>query len=238
MKKHTLCIMIISICIILAGCGEEKVLDKPSFSVNPGEYNQEQKVKINPPVGDDIIIYYTTDGTDPDTNTTKYDGTEILVTETQTIRAVAYSGEIKSEAAVAKYTINKTAENTSSSGENSQESTENDQETSTGLAATPTEAETTKIFNAIKGLWVNGNNKFYFDPENNVFQYADNKDGCTGTASFYPTNSKNSVNVSSFNTTGGVGFNSLSIDLGSAGDGIITIEGDNFTFAGNTPIFQ
>lgn len=94
--------MIISICIILTVASEEKVLDKPSFSVNPGEYNQEQKVKINPPVGDDIIIYYTTDGTDPDTNTTKYDGTEILVTETQTIRAVAYSGEIKSEAAVAK----------------------------------------------------------------------------------------------------------------------------------------
>lgn len=76
----------------------------PTFSLAEGTYRGEQSVTISSATPD-VIIYYTTDGTDPTTNSTPYTGA-ISVTETTTIKAIAVFGEMdNSEVATATYTI-------------------------------------------------------------------------------------------------------------------------------------
>jgi formylglycine-generating enzyme required for sulfatase activity len=77
----------------------------PTFSLNEGEYQSEQTVKIfcSTP---NAIIHYTIDGTTPDNSSFKYN-TPIVISQSQTIKAIAYcSGYIQSEIASASYSIN------------------------------------------------------------------------------------------------------------------------------------
>ena len=63
-------------------------VDEPSISC------ASNMVTISAPEADSI--YYTTDGTDPDTTKTKYTG-PFAISATVTVKAIAYYGEIASE---------------------------------------------------------------------------------------------------------------------------------------------
>jgi sialidase-1 len=75
----------------------------PTFSVAAGTYSVEQTVELT--ADDGTTIYYTTDGTEPTTESTPY--TEaITVTTTTTIKAIAVDGDgNKSAVATASYSI-------------------------------------------------------------------------------------------------------------------------------------
>ena len=76
----------------------------PTFSIVEGTYNAAQNVVLSCPT-DDATIYYTTDGTDPTTNSSLYSG-PISVTETTTIKAFAVKdGLTDSDIASATYTL-------------------------------------------------------------------------------------------------------------------------------------
>ena len=79
-------------------------VNKPTFSPEPGTYEDVQNVTLSADAGH--TIYYTTDGvTTPTTSSTKYDGA-ITVSETTTIRAIAVNAEGKaSDVAEGKYII-------------------------------------------------------------------------------------------------------------------------------------
>jgi hypothetical protein len=79
----------------------------PTFSVKEGTYYDAQSVELTQADAD--AIYYTLDGTEPTTASTKYEGA-IEVAETTTIKAIAVKGENTSEVAEATYTIEKRAE--------------------------------------------------------------------------------------------------------------------------------
>jgi hypothetical protein len=79
----------------------------PTFSVEEGTYYDAQSVELTQADAD--AIYYTLDGTEPTTASTKYEGA-IEVAETTTIKAIAVKGENTSEVAEATYTIEKRAE--------------------------------------------------------------------------------------------------------------------------------
>ena len=80
------------------------VVANPIFSINEGTYNTTQNVVLSCPT-DDATIYYTTDGTDPTTNSSLYSG-PISVTETTTIKAFAVKdGLTDSDIASATYTL-------------------------------------------------------------------------------------------------------------------------------------
>lgn len=80
----------------------------PVFSPAPGTYNAAQVVTITDATPG-ATIYYTTDGSNPSTTSTKYTQA-IPVASTQTLKALATaSGYTNSQVATAAYTINGTA---------------------------------------------------------------------------------------------------------------------------------
>jgi DNA-binding beta-propeller fold protein YncE/N-acetylneuraminic acid mutarotase len=77
---------------------------QPTFNPLPGTYLQSESVTINDTTPN-AIIYYTTDGSAPTINSTKYTSA-ILVSQTETINAIAIaSGYITSPVASGTYTI-------------------------------------------------------------------------------------------------------------------------------------
>ena len=79
----------------------------PTFSPVAGIYTAAQSVTISDATSG-ATIYYTTDGTTPTTSSTKYAGTAITVSSTETINAIAVvSGYTNSAVSSAAYTISR-----------------------------------------------------------------------------------------------------------------------------------
>jgi len=82
----------------------EILLDKtadPVFITNPGEYIRSIYVELETETTG-ASIYYTLDGTEPDTNSLKYENA-IYLTEAKTIKAIAYKENLKSSNIVSAY---------------------------------------------------------------------------------------------------------------------------------------
>ena len=75
----------------------------PTFSPAEGAVASGTEVTIES-VTEGTIIYYTTDGTEPTTNSEEFDGA-IAITEETTIKAIAVKDETSSDVATAHYTI-------------------------------------------------------------------------------------------------------------------------------------
>ena len=97
-------------------------VETPVFSPAGGNYTEAQMVEISTAT-EDAVIYYTTDGSEPTAESTKYTGA-IAVDQSMTIKAVAVKDGMKdSEIASASYLINiaeeftVTVENGSGSGQ-------------------------------------------------------------------------------------------------------------------------
>ncbi len=83
--------------------GYSEFVTAPEFSISPGIYNGEINVEII--AQDGASVYYTTDGSDPTTLSSRYSGS-ITVDKTCVIRAKAYiSGSVASDIATATYLI-------------------------------------------------------------------------------------------------------------------------------------
>jgi hypothetical protein len=74
----------------------------PTFSVPAGTYTSTQSVKISDTTTG-AVIYYTTDGTAPSTNSTVY-STPIILTNSETLEAIAVAGDAYADSAVASAT--------------------------------------------------------------------------------------------------------------------------------------
>ncbi|MBK7212929.1 MAG: CotH kinase family protein [Bacteroidales bacterium] len=66
----------------------------PVFSVQSGIYQSPFTITIDNPNGSSAFIYYTTDGSDPTTFSTVYDGTPIQVESTTVLKAIAVGNGI------------------------------------------------------------------------------------------------------------------------------------------------
>lgn len=82
---------------------EEANINAPTFSPVGGTYTEAQSVTISCAT-DGASIYYTTDGSEPTTSSTKYTGA-ITVSQTTTLKAIASNGTETSSVATATYTI-------------------------------------------------------------------------------------------------------------------------------------
>lgn len=89
---------------------EGNMVMPPVFTPNPGVYGIDVDVTISCPTSG-ATIYYTTDGTDPKTSSTRQEYTgEIVVSQTTTFKAVAVKGEETSSVTEATYTISKSTD--------------------------------------------------------------------------------------------------------------------------------
>ena len=87
------------------GGGGSSTVATPSFDPAGGTYTTAQTVAISCAT-DDATIYYTTDGTDPDDNSTKYSSAVSITTSGTVLKAIAYKdGMTKSSVRSATYTI-------------------------------------------------------------------------------------------------------------------------------------
>jgi len=85
-------------------CAAPGTVATPSFSVTEGTYNTPQSVALSCET-DGATIYYTTDGTDPTTNSSVYENA-ISVNQTMTIKALAVKNDMTdSQIASATYTL-------------------------------------------------------------------------------------------------------------------------------------
>lgn len=80
-------------------------VETPTFDPVGGTYTEDMNVSISCAT-DGATIYYTIDGTDPTSESNEYSG-PVAITETTTLKAIAYVGTDHSEIATATYTINK-----------------------------------------------------------------------------------------------------------------------------------
>ena len=87
---------------------ESNAVQNPVFTPAGGLYNVDVDVTISCATNG-ATIYYTTDGTDPTESSTPYTS-EILVSETTTIKAIAVKNENTSNVVSATYTINKSTQ--------------------------------------------------------------------------------------------------------------------------------
>ena len=79
-----------------------KVVEAPVITPDGGSFTGSQTVTITCAT-DDAAIYYTTDGTEPTAYSTKYSG-GFTITETATIKAIAFVGEARSAVTSAAFT--------------------------------------------------------------------------------------------------------------------------------------
>ena len=79
----------------------------PLFSANSGVYNSSFSVSISDPNNPAASVYYTLDGSDPDSSSTLWNGNPIQLTQTSILRARAYlNGRIPSVISSASYLLN------------------------------------------------------------------------------------------------------------------------------------
>lgn len=78
----------------------------PTFSLAAGHYSESKSLTISCET-EGASIYYTTDGTQPTNESTPYSGA-ITISESQTVKAIAYKGEMASDVASANYYVGTT----------------------------------------------------------------------------------------------------------------------------------
>lgn len=89
---------------------ESNSVQPPVFTPIAGIYNVDIDVTISCAT-DGATIYYTTDGSDPKTSSTRQEYTgEIVVSESTIFKAIAVKGDNSSSVVTAEYTINKSTE--------------------------------------------------------------------------------------------------------------------------------
>jgi hypothetical protein len=175
-------------------------------------------------------IFYTIDGSDPLTNSLKYE-TPITINSTTALKArVIDEKNNLSEITSQQFTI-----------------VEKVVETSVVTTPAPTTATTygsdAEIMESIAGQWTDGKNSIYFESVNKVshdcpIQFKDIRDGMTGTYGIMNV-SGNVLSINIYNQkNGGITIdNTFTIDIGTPGDGIITIWGNPWTYVSDAPIF-
>ena len=89
--------------VITYSDGGSSTVAAPTFNPAGGDYTTTQNVTLSCET-QGSTIYYTTDGSTPDNTSTEYNGT-ITVSETTTIKAIAYVGDDASSVASATYNI-------------------------------------------------------------------------------------------------------------------------------------
>jgi len=78
-------------------------VERPTFSVESGDYTEAQTVTISCETSG-ATIYYTTDGSEPTTSSTQYTG-PVTISSTTTLKAIAAVGSSTSGVSSATYTI-------------------------------------------------------------------------------------------------------------------------------------
>jgi len=206
---------------VISGLGQNEakqvILELPSYSLNPGSYTTEQTVEINKPEGEDVLVYFTIDGSDPSAKSSKYESPIVLKTST-TLKSMAIDkNDNQSEIKTAAYTI-----------AIQQPVTQAQTSTNTPPASSDA-AERVQFDNNINGTWTMTESSgftLYYQFENGNLIVTD------GGSDFVNSPYTFSIVPGNNGTIGSVtaGEHTLSIDCNPVGDNAIYIDGSYAAF--------
>ncbi|MGI6110260.1 MAG: chitobiase/beta-hexosaminidase C-terminal domain-containing protein [Eubacteriaceae bacterium] len=238
--------------LFVTGCTDTSArvsINAPSYSLNQGSYASAQKVAINAPEGDNIVVYYTIDGSDPTDKSSKYDGNAISLETTTTVKSIAIDKNGNtSEIATASYNIdNSTAANDSTTTDTSNidevtGSTDEFIGSTDGSSTTSTDPNKTYTYiGDISGVWRNDEygSEFYLDPKGGTYQFKHGTDTSYGNAEYVYGDAYHPQVELNLTTLGGNihYYDPLLIQTGAKDDGKIWIGGAEYYYAGSGPIF-
>ncbi|WP_373485973.1 chitobiase/beta-hexosaminidase C-terminal domain-containing protein [Acetobacterium malicum] len=202
--------------------GEKQVtIELPSYSLNEGSYTSSQKVEINKPAGEEIVVYFTIDGTDPTDKSSRYDSAIVLNTTT-TLKSIAIDKNgNKSGIKTGSYTITIPQQAT----------TQQPAATTTpAVTVEPEVSEWQQFENNISGTWqwTDGSGfTLYYQFSNGMLLVTD------GGSDYYYDYYSSTVTTGTNGTIGTVytGGDQLYIDCNPLGDNAIYINGYLCTYA-------
>ncbi|UYO62377.1 chitobiase/beta-hexosaminidase C-terminal domain-containing protein [Acetobacterium wieringae] len=177
-------------------------------------------------------VYYTIDGSEPLTNSKKYESPITINTSTSLNARVIDEKDHKSDVSTQQFTI-------------VEKNVETPTVADTVPATTTTYSNDDEIMDSIAGQWTDGKNSYiYFQSVKKIshdcpIQFKDMRDGMKGTYGIMNT-SGNLLNIKIYSQeNGGITIdNTFTIDIGTQGDGIINIWGIPWTYVSDSPIFQ
>ena len=176
-------------------------------------------------------IFYTIDGSDPLTNSLKYEN-PITINSTTTLKARVIDEK------------NNLSDITSQQFSIVEKKVEAPTVAETIPATTTTYSNDDEIMDSIAGQWTDGkNSSIYFQSVKKVshdcpIQFKDIRDGMTGTYGIMNV-SGNLLSIKIYNQeNGGITIDdTFTIDIGAQGDGVINIWGIPWTYVSDAPIF-
>ena len=190
------------------------IIEPPSYSLNEGSYTATQQVEINKPTGEDIVVYFTLDGSDPSTSTSVY-SSPIVLNATTTVKSIAVDKKGNhSGIKTATYIITLP-----------QQAATTQPATTTPAATTdPASSEWQQFENNINGTWKwtdSSGFTLYYQFSGGMLLITD------GGSDYYYDSYRSTVSTGSNGTVGTVysGDHQLNIDCNPMGDNGIYIDG-------------
>lgn len=200
--------------------GEKQlVIDLPSYSLNEGSYSSSQQVTINKPAGEEIVVYFTIDGSDPTEQSSRYQSA-IVLNASATIKSIAIDKNgNKSGIKTGSYTITIPQQATTQQAVTQQPAT-----TTPATAVEPEVSEWQQFENYISGTWqwTDGSGfTLYYQFSNGMLLVTD------GGSDYYYDYYSSTVSTGTNGTIGTIytGGDQLYIDCNPLGDNAIYING-------------
>ncbi len=219
MKKFFLALVILLLTLTLSGCQQTAATDAdflqpPEYSLIETKYESPQTLTIRAPEGDNIKIYYTLDGSDPDTESALY-REPIWLEEDVQVNSIAVDADGRQSAIV-----------------------------SANYKFVDRQAQTDLITTIAGQWTDNLGHYYYFEnykegSDKNILQYRTDTDSYTAHYRVLQAGPAGlSIEIYEVNTYGmAPGYTTFNIETGSEGDGIIHIHDLDWHYVSDEPLF-
>ena len=219
MKKILLVLVILASIFTFGGCQqkpttEEEVLQPPEYSLVEKKYEAPQTLTITPPKGNNVTVYYTLDGSDPDTTSARYQKPLVLDQDVH-VNSIAVDESGRQSAIVSAF-----------------------------FRFVDREAQTDLINSIAGQWTDNLGHYYYFGKhedgsDSNTLQYRTDTDAYAALYRVLQV-SRTSISIEVYEVkTYGMapGYTTFNIDTGEEGDAIIHIHGMDWYYVSDAPLF-
>jgi len=202
---------------------KQLTIDLPSYSLNEGSYTSSQKLEINKPSGEEIVVYFTIDGSDPTVQSSRYEA-PIVLNASATVKSIAIDKNgNQSGIKTGTYTIT-VPQQTTTQQATTQQPTTTTTTTTPAVTVTPAVNEWQQFEDHISGTWKwtdSSGFTLYYQFSGGMLLVTD------GGSDYYYDYYSSTVSTGTNGTIGTIytGGEQLYIDCNPLGDNAIYIDG-------------